>query len=77
MLFLLQTIRTNPRLKGALEVTASFRMALCADLVVASDDARIGTPYSRVWGCHLSGMWGDYSQAPIDQQPRKRSDLWL
>ena len=32
-------------------------MALCADLVVASDDARIGTPYSRVWGCHLSGMW--------------------
>lgn len=32
-------------------------MALCADLVIASDDARIGTPYSRVWGCHLSGMW--------------------
>ncbi|MEM9726598.1 MAG: crotonase/enoyl-CoA hydratase family protein [Pseudomonadota bacterium] len=32
-------------------------MALCADLVIASADARIGTPYSRVWGCHLSGMW--------------------
>ena len=32
-------------------------LALCADLVIASDDARIGTPYSRVWGCHLSGMW--------------------
>ena len=32
-------------------------MALCADLVIASDDARIGTPYSHVWGCHLSGMW--------------------
>ena len=32
-------------------------MALCADLVVASEDARFGTPYSRVWGCHLSGMW--------------------
>ena len=32
-------------------------MALCADLVVASDCARIGTPYARVWGCHLSGMW--------------------
>ena len=32
-------------------------MALCADLVIASDDARIGTPYSRLWGCHLSGMW--------------------
>jgi enoyl-CoA hydratase len=32
-------------------------MALCADLVIASDDARIGTPYSRIWGCYLSGMW--------------------
>jgi enoyl-CoA hydratase len=31
--------------------------ALCADLVVASDDAVIGTPYSRMWGCYLSGMW--------------------
>ena len=28
-----------------------------ADIVIASDDARFGTPYSRVWGCHLSGMW--------------------
>jgi enoyl-CoA hydratase len=32
-------------------------MALCADLVVASEDARIGTPYSRMWGAYLSGMW--------------------
>ncbi len=32
-------------------------MALCADLVIASDDARIGTSYSRMWGCYLSGMW--------------------
>ena len=31
--------------------------ALCADLVIASDDARIGTPYSRMWGSYLSGMW--------------------
>jgi enoyl-CoA hydratase len=31
--------------------------ALSADLVVASDDARIGTPYSRMWGAYLSGMW--------------------
>jgi len=31
--------------------------ALCADLVVASDDAVIGTPYSRMWGSYLSGMW--------------------
>jgi enoyl-CoA hydratase len=32
-------------------------MALCADVVVAAEDACIGTPYSRVWGCYLSGMW--------------------
>ena len=31
--------------------------ALCADLVIASEDAVIGTPYSRIWGCYLSGMW--------------------
>ena len=32
-------------------------MALCADLVIASEDARIGTSYSRIWGCYLTGMW--------------------
>ncbi|MCC6948646.1 MAG: crotonase/enoyl-CoA hydratase family protein [Bradyrhizobiaceae bacterium] len=31
--------------------------ALCADLVIASEDARIGTPYARLWGAYLSGMW--------------------
>jgi enoyl-CoA hydratase len=31
--------------------------ALCADLVIASEDARIGTPYARIWGCYLSGLW--------------------
>ena len=31
--------------------------ALCGDLVIASEDARIGTPYSRLWGASLSGMW--------------------
>jgi enoyl-CoA hydratase len=32
-------------------------MALCADIVIASEDARIGTPYSRMWGSYLTGMW--------------------
>ena len=32
-------------------------MALCADLIIASEDSQIGTPYSRIWGCYLSGMW--------------------
>ena len=31
--------------------------ALSADIVIASEDARIGTPYSRMWGAYLSGMW--------------------
>ena len=32
-------------------------LALCADIVIASEDTRIGTPYSRVWGCYLTGIW--------------------
>jgi enoyl-CoA hydratase len=31
--------------------------ALGADLVIASEDAVIGTPYSRMWGAYLSAMW--------------------
>ncbi|REK10249.1 MAG: enoyl-CoA hydratase [Planctomycetota bacterium] len=38
-------------------VGGGSEMALCADLVIASEDARLGTPYARVWGCHLTGMW--------------------
>ena len=36
---------------------AGSELALCADIVIASHDARFGTPYARVWGCHLTGMW--------------------
>lgn len=32
-------------------------MALCADIVIASEDAQLGTPYSRIWGAYLTGMW--------------------
>ena len=38
-------------------VGGGSEMALLADIVIAADDARFGTPYSRVWGCHLTGMW--------------------
>ncbi|GFG52714.1 enoyl-CoA hydratase [Mycolicibacterium agri] len=31
--------------------------ALSADIVIASDDAVIGTPYARMWGAYLTGMW--------------------
>ena len=38
-------------------VGGASELALCADIVVAAEDAQIGTPYARVWGCHLTGMW--------------------
>jgi enoyl-CoA hydratase len=38
-------------------VGGGSELALCADIVIMSEDARIGTPYSRMWGCHLTGMW--------------------
>ena len=38
-------------------VGGGSELALCADIVIASEDAQFGTPYSRVWGCHLTGMW--------------------
>jgi enoyl-CoA hydratase len=38
-------------------VGGGSEMALCGDIVIASEDARIGTPYSRMWGCHHACMW--------------------
>lgn len=38
-------------------VGGGSELALCADIVIASEDAQIGTPYSRMWGCHPAGMW--------------------
>jgi enoyl-CoA hydratase len=32
-------------------------MVLCADLVVAADDARFGYPPARVWGTPTTAMW--------------------
>jgi enoyl-CoA hydratase len=32
-------------------------MVLCADLIVAGDDARFGYPPSRVWGTPTTAMW--------------------
>ena len=46
--------------------------ALTADLVVASEDAVIGTPYSRMWGAYLSGMW-IYRLGLARAKPRRSS----
>ncbi|GAB3301022.1 crotonase/enoyl-CoA hydratase family protein [Epidermidibacterium keratini] len=32
-------------------------IALCADILVMAEDARIGYPPARVWGCPTTAMW--------------------
>jgi enoyl-CoA hydratase len=38
-------------------VAGGTDMALCSDLLVAADDARIGYPPARVWGVPTTALW--------------------
>ena len=38
-------------------VAGGSDIALCCDLVIMADNARIGYPPSRVWGCPTTAMW--------------------
>ena len=38
-------------------VAGGSDLALCADLVVMAEDARIGYPAARLWGCPTTAMW--------------------
>jgi enoyl-CoA hydratase len=38
-------------------VAGGTDMALCSDLIVAEDDAKIGYPPARVWGVPTSALW--------------------
>jgi enoyl-CoA hydratase len=38
-------------------VAGGSDIALCADLVIMDEDARIGYPPARVWGCPTTMMW--------------------
>ncbi|MBK8264423.1 MAG: crotonase/enoyl-CoA hydratase family protein [Nannocystis sp.] len=38
-------------------VAGGTDLALCADLLIVADDAKIGYPPARVWGCPTSAMW--------------------
>jgi enoyl-CoA hydratase len=53
-------------------VGGGSELALCADPVIASDDARIGTPYARACGCHLTRMWVQRLGLAKASSPRSR-----
>ena len=38
-------------------VAGGSDIALCCDLIVLADDAKIGYPPARVWGCPTTAMW--------------------
>lgn len=38
-------------------VAGGSDIALCSDLVVMAEDAKIGYPPARIWGCPTTGMW--------------------
>jgi len=38
-------------------VAGGSDIALCCDLIVMEEDARIGYPPARVWGCPTTAMW--------------------
>lgn len=38
-------------------VAGGSDLALCADVVVMAEEARIGYPPARVWGCPTTAMW--------------------
>jgi len=38
-------------------VAGGSDIALCADIVIMAEDAKIGYPPARVWGCPTTAMW--------------------
>jgi enoyl-CoA hydratase len=38
-------------------VAGGSDIALCSDLVIMAEDAQIGYPPARVWGCPTTAMW--------------------
>ncbi len=38
-------------------VAGGSDIALCADIVIMEDDAKIGYPPARLWGCPTTAMW--------------------
>ena len=40
-----------------LAVAGGSDIALCSDIIIMNEEARIGYPPSRVWGCPTTAMW--------------------
>lgn len=47
---------TIAKVHGA-AIAGGSDLALCCDLVVMADDAKIGYPPARIWGCPATAMW--------------------
>ena len=59
-------------------VAGGTDMALCSDLLVIADDARIGYPPARVWGVPTSALWAFRVGRPARQAAalHGRPDRW-
>ena len=56
-------------------VAGGSDIALCCDLLVMADDARIGYPPTRVWGCPTTAMWAHRIGATRAKQMMFTGDL--
>lgn len=45
------------KVHGSGAVAGGSDIALCADLIIMSESARIGYPPARVWGCPTTAQW--------------------
>ena len=50
-------------------VAGGTDMALCSDLLVIADDAKIGYPPARVWGSPTTAMWAQPAGTDAGQAP--------
>ena len=47
----------RPERYNAISETMPEDIALCCDMIIMNEKARIGYPPARVWGCPTTAMW--------------------
>ncbi len=57
-------------------VAGGSDIALCCDIIIMNEDARIGYPPSRVWGCPTTAMWVYRLGAEKAKQSQPFSMAW-